>query len=212
MQRPKSLVEVHGRPFIDYQLERLRQAGITDVVLCLGRFGEQIERHVGDGSNYGLRVRCSFETEPLGTAGALQNARRLLNEAFFTLYGDSYLALDFRAVWDYFMSRRELALMTVFANEDRFERSNTAVAGGFVTRYSKRDRTPDMKYIDYGVSLFRKPVLDLVPPGRFYSLEELFPRLIAERQLLSFEVRQRFYQIGTPEGLEELRQHLGRAG
>ena len=85
--QPKSMVRVLGRPFLEYQLEFLRRNGITAVVLCIGYLGEQIEGYFGDGGGFGVDIRYSREDKPLGTAGALKNARGLLADEFFTLYG-----------------------------------------------------------------------------------------------------------------------------
>ncbi|MDY6907217.1 MAG: nucleotidyltransferase family protein [Chloroflexota bacterium] len=208
--RPKSMVPVVGRPFLEYQLDMLRRNGVGDIVLCTGHLGEQIEEHFGDGSRFGVSIEYSREERPLGTAGALAHARDLLGEVFFTLYGDSYLFLDFGAAIAHLRSRGGLALMSVYRNCDRYERSNTAVAGGMVSGYSKDERQGDMLYIEYGANVFRREVLDMIPAAGRYSLEELFPRLIARGELLAYEVEERFYEIGSPQGLADFERFVAR--
>ncbi|MDI6814832.1 MAG: hypothetical protein QMC90_01940, partial [Dehalococcoidales bacterium] len=161
-----------------------------------------------DGSRFGVNLRYSREDKLFGTAGALKNAHDLLNEIFFTMYGDSYLFLDFSAIKSYFESQNKLALMTVYKNYDRYDRSNTIVEGGLVKRFSKREKTKDMVYIEYGANIFRKKVLELIPKDKFYSLDELFPRLIEKGELLAFEVKERFYEIGSPSGLKEFEEFI----
>ena len=95
---PKSLVKVANKPFLQYQIEMLKFRGITDILLCLGHLGEQVEFCFGDGSNLGVELCYNYESSPLGTAGALKDAEHLLDDVFFTLYGDSYLFLDFNAM------------------------------------------------------------------------------------------------------------------
>jgi NDP-sugar pyrophosphorylase family protein len=207
--RPKSLIEVAGKPFLAYQLDFLRKAGVTEVVLCIGHLGEQISRHFGDGAEFGVNVTYSIEKELLGTAGALKNAGSLLSDPFFTLYGDSYVFLDFHKTLAYFQSQGKLALMTVYRNYDRHDRSNTAVDGYLVTKYSKREKSEDMVYIDYGVCLLRKDTLKIVPESTVYPLEDLFLHLIKMRELLAYEVKERFYQVGSPRGLREFREYVG---
>ena len=206
--KPKSMVKVLGKPFLEHQLELLAKGGIRDVVLCLGHMGEQIESQFENGEKYGLTIKYSLEDKPLGTAGALKNAEALLDDPFFTIYGDSYLLLDFSVAMCYFKSKSKLALMTVYENHDRYERSNTAVEGHLVKRYSKKERTEDMVYIDYGANIFGKKVLEMIPERQFYSLEELFPRLIEMDELLAFEVKERFYEIGSPQGLKEFEEYI----
>ena len=209
--QPKSLVQIRGKPFLEYQLEFLKRGGIQDIVLCIGHMGEQIERYFGSGRKYGVKIEYSHEDRPLGTAGALTKAEALLADPFFTLYGDSYLFLDFRAVMAYFQSQHKLGLMTVYRNCDRYDRSNTVVEGNLVTKFSKKEKTKDMVYIDYGSSLLRKEALQMIPDNQFYSLDDLFIRLVAMKELLAFEVKERFYEIGSVRGVREFEQYAKEA-
>ncbi len=201
--RPKSLVEIHSRPFLAYQLELLQSQGITDIVLCIGHLGGQIREFFGDGTQYGVHLTYSQEEKPLGTAGALKNAAHLLNDTFFVMYGDSYLLLDFTKVYSYFLAQHKLGLDTVFRNNDAFDTSNIVIRNNLVAQYSKTEKTADKVYIDYGALLLRKEVLQMIPENHFYPLEDLFLRLIEREQLLAFEVKERFYEIGSPQGLKD---------
>ena len=208
--RPKSMVEVLGKPFLEYQLDFLKKGGITNIVLCLGRLGQQIAEHFGDGSRYGVTINYCFEDTPLGTAGALKQAEHLLDNVFFTMYGDSYLFLDFDLTMSYFNSQNKLALMTVYKNYNRYDKSNTVIEGNLVKKFSKTERTDNMVYIEYGLNIFRKEVLKLIPENQFYSLDNLFPRLIEKGELFAFEVTERFYEIGSLQGLNEFEEFIGR--
>ncbi len=209
--QPKSMVKVREKPFLEYQLELLREGGIRNVLLCIGHMGEQIEKHFGNGRGYGVNIKYSFEDKLLGTAGALKKAEALLGEVFFTLYGDSYLFLDFSLIMSYFESQNKLALMTVYKNYDRYDRSNTVVEGNLVKKFSKQEKTEDMVCIEYGANIFRKEALEFVPENQFYSLDDLFLRLIEMRQLLAFEVKERFYETGSPQGLKEFEKYMQEA-
>jgi N-acetyl-alpha-D-muramate 1-phosphate uridylyltransferase len=207
---PKSLLMIEGKPFLQHQLGRLREGRIEDVVVCTGHLGHQIQDYFGDGSRFGVNLVYSHEEKPMGSAGALRLAKDKLQDPFFTIYGDSYLSLDFGAILKHFNSQNRLALMTVYENADLYDRSNTAVKGHLVEKYSKKEKTPGMVYIDYGANLFRKPVLELVPEGQVYSLEDLFAQLIEKRELLAYEVKERFYEIGSLQGLTEFREYMER--
>jgi len=209
LEQPKSMVRILGKPFLEYQLEILRRGGIRDIVLCIGHLGEQIESHFEDGSKFGINIRYSYEGEELlGTAGALKKAERLLEDPFFTMYGDSYLFLDFATIMSYFESQNKPALMTVYENRGRYDRSNAAVEGKLVKKFSKQEKTNRMVYIEYGVNIFKKEVLNMVPAGEYYSLDDLFPRLIERQELLAFEADERFYEIGSLRGLQEFGQFI----
>jgi NDP-sugar pyrophosphorylase family protein len=206
---PKAMIEVAGRPFIDHQLALLRRNGIRSVVLCLGYLGDQIERHLGDGAAHGLELRYSHDGESLlGTGGALQRALPLLGELFWVLYGDSYMDIDYRAVLAHFAASRARGLMTVFHNENRWDRSNVVFRDGRLLWYSKRAPTPEMKHIDYGVTLLCNEVLASLPVDEPSDLADLLSDMAARGELIGHEVTQRFYEIGSHRGLEETQRYL----
>jgi NDP-sugar pyrophosphorylase family protein len=208
--RPKSLVQILDKPFLTYQLELLKNNCITDIVLCTGHLGAQIQEAFGDGSRYGVHIRYSPEEKPLGTAGALKHAGPFLADTFIVMYGDSYLFLDFPKIMAYFISRNKLGLDTVFKNADSYDKSNIVIEKDMVVKYSKIEKTKDMVYIDYGAAIFRKEALRLIPENRFSPLEDLFIRLIGMKQLLAFEVTERFYEIGSPSGLRDFEEFARR--
>jgi NDP-sugar pyrophosphorylase family protein len=206
---PKALVEVAGRPFIDHQLELLRRNGILRVILCLGYLGEQVEAHLGDGSALGMDLRYSHDGDTLlGTGGALRRALSLLGEAFWVMYGDSYMDIDYPAILDFFARSDALGLMTVIRNENRWDRSNVLFDDGRLLRYNKKAPTRDMQHIDYGVALLLRPVIERVPASQPVDLADIYQDLVAEGRMVGCPVTQRFYEIGTPSGLEETRAYL----
>jgi NDP-sugar pyrophosphorylase family protein len=202
---PKSLVPVGGRPFLAHQLELLRARGIRRVVLCVGHLGEMIQREFGDGEAYGVEVSYSFDGPVLlGTGGALKQALPLLGPKFLVLYGDSYLPIDYLAVSRAFEQSGKPGLMTVYRNEGRYDTSNVVFAEGVIQVYDKQTRRPDLQHIDYGLSALCATAFDAFPPGQKFDLADLLQRLVAARQLAGFEVRERFYEIGSSTGLAEL--------
>jgi NDP-sugar pyrophosphorylase family protein len=206
---PKSLVPVAGKPFLAHQLELLRSRGIHRAVLCIGYLGEMIQREFGDGSTYGLRLDYSFDgPKLLGTGGAIQRALPLLGDEFFVLYGDSYLPVEYRPVAEFFRRSGKLGLMTVYRNEGRYDISNVVFRDGEIAVYDKKNRPPEMRHIDYGLSLFKAPVFESYATDRPFDLTEVMGKLVRERQLAGYEVRERFYEIGSPAGLAELESLL----
>lgn len=206
---PKAMVEVAGRPFIDHQLDLLRRNGIRRVVMCLGYRGQQLERHVGDGSALGMEIRYAYDGEQLmGTGGAIRRALPLLGNAFWVMYGDSYMDIDYRAVFDHFDRSGADALMTVLRNGNRWDKSNVVFEGGQLLRYDKKVQTPEMDFIDYGVALLRRHAAERIPIDRPFDLAELYTSLVSEGRMVGYEVTNRFYEIGTPQALEEAGRYL----
>jgi NDP-sugar pyrophosphorylase family protein len=206
---PKALVEVAGRPFVDHQLALLRRNGVCRVVLCLGHLGERVAEHLGDGRDHGLELRYSHDgPRLLGTGGALRRAATLLGDVFWVMYGDSYLDIDYADILAHFDSSDALGLMTVLHNNNRWDRSNVVFREGRLLCYDKRTTSPEMCHIDYGLALLRREALERIPPDQPYDLAELYGALVAEGQMIGYEVTQRFYEIGTPTGLEETRAYV----
>jgi NDP-sugar pyrophosphorylase family protein len=210
---PKAMVAVAGRPFIDHQLALLRRNGVRRVVLCLGYLGEQVQAHLGNGAAHDMDLRYSFDGEQLlGTGGALRRALPLLDDLFWVIYGDSYLDIDYRSVLDFFARRDALGLMTVLHNGNRWDRSNVVFRNGRLLRYDKRVQTAEMTYIDYGAALLRRSGAERVPEGQPYDLADLYGALIAAGQMVGYEVTERFYEIGSHDGLAETQAYLEMNG
>ena len=206
---PKVLVPVAGEPFLAHQLRLLREQGITRVVLCLGYLGEMVQREFGDGSAHGVQLDYSFDGPVLlGTGGALKLALPKLGAQFFVLYGDSYLPISLDPVAQCFARSGRLGLMTVYRNEGKYDTSNVVFGDGEIKVYDKKQRQPEMHHIDYGLSLFRTEVFDRYPSGQAFDLSDVMRDLVAQQQLAGFEVKERFYEIGSPAGLEELNRLL----
>jgi NDP-sugar pyrophosphorylase family protein len=213
-QIPKPMVPVAGVPYLEHQLRLLATQNLRDVVLLTGYLGEQIEAYFGDGARLGLRLRYSREPSPLGTGGALRQARSLLASEFLVIYGDSYLPIDYASVIDRLRDTNADGVLVLYhdASGATDVPGNVAIdQRGHVTRYDKSGATdPALRYIEAGVLALRKSVLDLVPPTGAVSLEqEIFPRLVERRALAGLPTTQRFYDIGTPERLRAIEALLG---
>lgn len=202
---PKALIEVAGRPFLEHQIELLKRNAISDVVLCVGYLGEMIEQRYGDGAELGVRIRYSSDgSKLLGTGGAIKRSLALLPDVFFVLYGDSYLPVDYQAVAGAFQEAGEPALMTVYANADAWDTSNVWFEHGEIRLYSKREKLPEMRYIDYGLMICTRQIFCDYPDDAQFDLADSLENLSRKGQLAGYEVSQRFYEIGSPAGLAEL--------
>jgi NDP-sugar pyrophosphorylase family protein len=206
---PKALLPIAGRPFIHWQLDLLAQQGVTEVVLCAGHFGEQIQAAVGDGRGFGVTVRYSFDGDTLlGTGGALKHAQPMLGDEFFVLYGDSYLRCSFAAAQTAYEDSQALGLMTVFCNEDRWEKSNVLLRDGRVVEYDKHSPRPGMRHIDYGLSILSIQALQRSPAGAAFDLADLYHELVSRGELAALTVNERFYEIGSVGGIEATEHYL----
>ena len=205
---PKSLIPVAGRPILAHQLEMLRARGIRCAVLCIGFLGEMIQREFGSEA-CGIKLEYSFDGDKLlGTGGAIKRAIPKLGEEFFVLYGDSYLPIQYAPIAEFFHRSSKLGLMTVYRNEGNYDTSNIVFRAGEIAVYSKKAKLPEMRHIDYGLSLFKCSVFDAYPADQAFDLAEVVGKLVLDRQLAGWEVPERFYEMGSPAGLAELESLL----
>lgn len=186
---PKPMIEVGGRPFLDYVIESFTQCGLTRIVLLTGHLGEQIEARFGD------RVAYSRESSPIGTGGAVRQARALLGGRFLLTYGDVYRRFDY----DRFVNEHRRACLAVYDGG-----GNTDIANGRVTRYDKRAKLP---YMDAGFCVMPSDVIDSLPPSGSFE-ERVFPRLAAAGDLEAEIVNHDYVEIGTPDALAHAREVL----
>jgi N-acetyl-alpha-D-muramate 1-phosphate uridylyltransferase len=202
---PKALIDVGGQPFIAHQLRLLHSHGIEHVIISTWYRGDMISDYVGNGSQFEMHVEyvCDGDS-PLGTGGAIRRALDLLDGPFFVLYGDSYLPCDYAEVQAFFYSRKQPGLMTVYRNQGKWDTSNVEMADDQILAYDKVNRTSRMAFIDYGLGMFLPDAFVHLADGQRADLADVYQSLVAHRQLLAYEVNQRFYEIGSFDGLREL--------
>ena len=206
---PKALIEVAGKPFIFHQLQYLRKEGIKKVVLCVGYLCEMIQEEVGDGSKFDLDISYSYDGDfLLGTGGSIKKALPLLDENFYVLYGDSFLPIHFAPIEESFLKSKKPALMTVILNENKWDKSNVVCKNGLILEYNKKEMKPGMKFIDYGLSILSKSLFDKYEEKVAFDLADLYHLLSIENQLAGFEVKERFYEIGSHQGIKETELYL----
>lgn len=211
---PKAMLEVSGRPFVDWQLERLAACGFRDVVFCVAYLAEQIQEHVGDGARFGVRVRYANEGEKLlGTAGAIRAAlaQHPLEPTFLVTYGDSYLPFDYAEPLRILAAHDDCdGVMSAYKNEGAWDASNTAVSadGTWILRYEKGVKDPALDHIDYGATALRRTMIEALPLGTPHGLDAIQHDLAAQKRLRACVARERFFEIGSPEGLADLDSHL----
>ncbi|HXH38330.1 MAG TPA: sugar phosphate nucleotidyltransferase [Thermoanaerobaculia bacterium] len=197
---PKPMIPIAGRPYLERVIESFARCGLRDIVLLTGYRADVIEEHFGDGTRFGVRIAYSRETEPLGTGGAIREARARLGERFVMAYGDVLRYFDYGR----FVRAHDKPCLAVYPRRDI---GNADVAGGRIIRFDKR--APELPYIDAGFSLMPSSVIDILPPTGACSFEEtIFPRLAAEGRLACEIVDLEFFDIGTPEELERTRREL----
>jgi MurNAc alpha-1-phosphate uridylyltransferase len=204
---PKSLVKINKKPFIYYQLKLLSNQGVKKVIICIGHFGDQIKKYVGDGKRFNLRVIYSCEKNLLGTGGAVKNALSFIKGSFFVIYGDTYLPINFINIQNEYIKLKSSALITIYKNNNNFDRSNVFLKGNNII-YNKKNYSKKMKYIEYGLSILSKSIFKYFSNKKKIDLANLY-YLLSKKKLLDFYiVKKRFYEIGSIQGLTDSKKYL----
>jgi len=202
---PKAMIDVNGKPFIHHQITLLKKKGISNIIICVGYLGEQIEEYIGDGSKFCVHVDYSYDGNVLlGTGGAIVKIGNRLPDIFFILYGDSYLNVNYQKVEYAYRVSGKKGLMTIFKNDNRWDTSNVVYKQDKLIKYSKINKTKDMNYIDYGLGILKSSVFVDFPPNTVFDLAAVYEKLSDESQLEGYEVFERFYEIGSSQGLSDL--------
>ncbi len=206
---PKSLIEIAGKPFITHQLDYLREQGIRSVVLCIGHLGGMIEEVVGNGSNWDIDVKYSVDgPELLGTGGAIKKALPMLGDDFFVMYGDSFLPINFSDVQSAYINSGKRGLITVTKNQNMWDRSNVDFRDGQIIEYNKEKPKSNMHHIDYGLGIIASTILNCYPANHFFDLSDVYNILSLTGELHGHEIFDRFYEIGSHQGIIDTQNHL----
>ena len=208
---PKSMIEICGEPFAHWQMKKLAQGGVVEIVYCVGYKSEMIEKFLGDGSQYGVNVKYSHDgSKQLGTGGAIIKALPYLGDKFMVLYGDSYLQIDYKKVQERYEESGKPALMTVYANNGKFDASNVNFTGGVLRHYQKGNASVEMTHIDYGLSCFDMSVFSSYDSSIPFDLAQIFTDLASKDLLAGFEAKERFYEIGSHQGILDFAAYVER--
>jgi NDP-sugar pyrophosphorylase family protein len=204
---PKSMIGINDKPFIYWQLSKLKQNGIKDVVLCVGNLFEQIVDYVKDGSKFGLNVKYSYDGESLlGTGGSIKKALDLLDDSFFILYGDSYVDVNYSQIEKLYNISNKQGLMAIYKNNNHHEKSNIIYKDNKIIKYDKKIQNSKMHYIDYGLGILNKNVFK--EREDVFDLADIYSELAEKNQLIGCEIEQRYYEIGSVDGIKETEKYI----
>ena len=210
LDTPKSMIKINNKPFIEWQLNLLSKKGVSEVVLCTSHYSQIIKDYVEDGKRFNIEVKYSDDgPDQLGTGGAIRNAIDILGDSFMVMYGDSYLDIDYFEVEKVFGESNFPAMMIIYRNKGKYDLSNVLFETSIIKKYSKKNVNSNFQYIDFGLSLFKSEVFKEIKKGTYLDLADLCEELAENGKLAGFEVKNRFYEVGSKEGIEDFSRYLG---
>lgn len=210
------MVDVEGTPFLEYQIGQLEKQGLKDIILCVGHLAHQIQHYFDDGRRWGVRISYSAETNLLGTAGAIKNAERFIEDTFLVLNGDSYLDTDFQAmVENHRFNKREgdagmAGTIAAVAVENAAAYGTLELDAQYRILQFREKAGAGPGRINGGVYVLEPAILDLIPENRAVSIErETFPRILQNGgHLYGYPVSGFFVDVGTPDGYRRFSQYI----
>ncbi len=209
--RPKPMIEVAGKPFLEHQILLLREQGFQKVLLLLGYLPEIVQDYFGDGSRWGMEIKYSVTAVEDNTGRRVKLAESKLDDLFLLVYCDNYWPLPMARMWQRFLEADAPMMVTVYRNEDNYTKSVLKVDdAGFVSVYDKKKKTPDLQGTEISFAIMRKELVAQLPEGNISLEETLFPPLIANRQLAAFVTHHRYYSVGDTFRLPITEQFLSR--
>jgi D-glycero-alpha-D-manno-heptose 1-phosphate guanylyltransferase len=209
---PKPLAAVGGKSFLDLLMRQLRNQGITNLLMCTGYLGDQVQSQFGDGRSWGVSIEYSQELAPLGTAGAVKLAQAYLRDApeFLVMNGDSFLEIDFDQLTRFHRERGGLASMAVLEVDNAARYGTVKMEGqGRVIGFSEKTGCEAPGIVNGGVYVFNRAVLDYIPQGPASLERDVFPRIL-HRGVYALKQQGMFIDIGTPEDYARAQQLHGR--
>jgi len=211
---PKPVVPICNRPFLLYQIDTLRRAGITDITLSLSYQPFKIEQQLGDGSDYGVKLTYTVEPQPMGTAGAYKFAEDLIREPTVVFNGDIVTDLDLKSVIRQHNSRKAAATIVLapVENPSAYGLVETE-EDGRVRRFLEKPNPDEISCntINAGTYILDPKVLDFMPAGETYSFEyDLFPDLLKRGEKFYAHVPDDAYwiDIGAPARYLQVHQDI----
>ncbi|MBU3923835.1 MAG: nucleotidyltransferase family protein, partial [Nanoarchaeota archaeon] len=205
---PKPMALIAGKPFLEHQINFLKEFGLKDIILCVYYKADVIKSYFGDGRHFGVNLTYSEEDVPLGTAGAIKKAEKYIDGTFFVLNGDSYLDADLMKFLEFHKSMCfGGASMVLTEAKDSSNYGSVLVENNKVVSFLEKGRIGVSK-INAGVYLFEPSILDLIPSGKKVSIEGIFPKLAEEGKLFGFLHNGYFIDIGRPETYHQFRQNF----
>jgi len=210
---PKSLIKINNRPFIYWQLKYLERQGFKEIHLCLGNMGEMIQESVESFKLLNVNITYSYDgNKLLGTGGAVINALSDLTDNIFIQYGDSYLPVNYKKIQNSYLNNNNKILMTILKNNNKWDKSNVIYKDSNLLEYNKKKYSDNMEYIDYGLSIVSKNIFESYNLKETIDLADIFHQASLKNQINGYEVFEKFYEIGSKDGIEDFTKYLKLKG
>jgi D-glycero-D-manno-heptose 1,7-bisphosphate phosphatase len=212
LTRPKPMVEFHGKPFLEYIVEMLRDQGFDRILMLLGYLPEVITDHFGDGARLGVKIEYDITDADDLTAYRVQHAADMIDDTFLLLYCDNYWPMRFDDMWAKYVASGADGQVTIYSNADKFSKDSVIVGDdGFVKVFDRSRKTPGLKGIEISYAILeKKGVMPLLPDHQELFEQAVYPPLAEQHRLGAYWSEHRYYSVGNLERLPITEDFLAR--
>lgn len=213
-EMPKGLFPVGGKPILEHIVERLVSAGIRDIVFSLGHLGEKIREHFGDGKTFGAKITYVIDERDEGTAGALRHVQsQITADTFLLTHGDILIDLNPADLIAFHFEQEAIATMALTSVVDPSSYGEVTLHGARITQFVEKPQkgAQNSQLINCGVYVMQRKIFDYIPSSGIARLEDVFPKLAAEKKLAGFLFEGHWVDIGTPASYERAIREWGTA-
>jgi histidinol-phosphate phosphatase family protein len=200
--RPKPMVPILGRPFLEYQIEQLRDQGFERVLLLLGYLPDVVQNYFGDGRGWGVHIDYSVTAPEQLTSSRVVAARHMIDDCFLLLYCDNYWPMQMNRLWARFREAGKPGLITVYANKDGYSRGSALLDQNRNVRVFDRLRTtPGLREIEISYAILTDASLALLPAQDTLFEEAIYTPLAEQGRLTAYVSDHRYYSVGSLDRL-----------
>jgi histidinol-phosphate phosphatase family protein len=208
---PKPMIEFHGRPFLEYLVEQVRDEGIDRILMLLGYLPSRIQEYFGDGSRWGVSISYAVTPPEVQTGTRIREALDAIDPAFLLLYCDNYWPMQLDRMWQRFIEADPAAMTTIYRNADGYSRDNVQLADGRIAAYDRSRTGEGLAGVEIGYAILKRDVVAALLPASDVPIEEaIYPALAGRGELLAYPTDHRYYGIGSLERLPAADEFLAR--
>lgn len=208
---PKPMILFHGKPFLEYLIEQIKEQGCSRILLLLGYLPQAIQDYFGDGKRFGVEIDYSVTDVANDTGRRMKLAESQMDPLFLFMYCDNYVPVYLPDMYEHFVASGAHAQLTIYSNKDHYSRDNVRVDElGMIVAYDKNRSLPNLQGVELGYAIMKKEILALLPDDNISFEARVYPELARRKKLSAYVTDHRYYSVSTPERLPITERFLER--
>jgi len=206
---PKPMVSVAGKPFLEHQITFLKEQGIKDIILAVHHMSDKIKSYFGTGLRWSVNITYSEEDVPLGTAGAIKNSQKYVDDTFVVLNGDSYSHVDIKDLLDFHRAKNSISTVCLTKSKNPSNYGTVIIEGNKIVKFSEKSSQENEALVNSGVYVLEPKIFDYIEPNKNVSIEkDIFPKLAESGSLWGYQYEGYFMDIGRPETYHKFKEDV----